>query len=257
MLQDINLLKEKEASLQEAVEKLDLQIKLREDFVLGLSHDLSTPLTTAKLSVQMIARTATDPNSLSKFTTRCMQSIERMEQMIKDLLDANRIHAGEKIQMNATRFDLARLTTNTVENLSPTYKGRLRVIAPEKCMGNWGKNQIRRVIENLVNNAAKYGSGNSPITICANKVDEDRVSLTVHNFGNPISEKDQESLFEQFKRTESAEKSSKQGWGVGLTLVRGIVESHLGKISVKSTADEGTTFTIVMPTDGLDLKKEG
>ena len=246
-LQDIDPLIEKEVLLEESIKSLDRQRELREDFVAALSHDLRTPLTSARLGVQMLARTSNDPASLGKHTARAISSIDRMDRMICDLLDANRIHAGEKLPLKLNRLDLARLARSTVEALSIIHKNRLKVIADERILVNCSKTHIRRVIENLVNNAVKYGTSDKPVTVKVEKLQANRVCISVHNCGNPISPKDQETLFEQFRRTEEAQQGGKKGWGVGLTLVRGIVEAHGGNITVQSSPARGTTFTVVLP----------
>jgi signal transduction histidine kinase len=102
------------------------------------------------------------------------------------------------------------------------------------------------VLENLSENAIKYGDPLGTVTIGVREV-EDRVIVEVHNVGHPIALEDQQSLFELFSRTQSAERGSKKGWGLGLTLVRGITEAHGGIVRVRSLAREGTTFTLDLP----------
>jgi signal transduction histidine kinase len=83
---------------------------------------------------------------------------------------------------------------------------------------------------------------------------EDRTTIAVHNDGSPISPEDQSKLFDAFKRTDSARRGGQHGWGLGLTLVKGIAESHGGSVSVESAAGRGTTFTIMLPTDARQHK---
>jgi PAS domain S-box-containing protein len=246
-LQNINSLKEHEAHLQEAVENLRIQRALREDFVSALSHDLRTPLTSARLGVQLLPRSANDSVALEKRTEKIVGSIDRMDQMICDLLDANRIQAGEKIPLKIVRFDIVRMLHTTLESLSLVHRDSLEMTGSERIIGEWSKNQLRRAMENLINNAVKYGSADHPITVRTELVGEDQISISVHNFGKAITPEEQVTLFEQFKRSKSAQASCKQGWGVGLTLVRGIVEAHGGKITVQSTEALGTTFTLLLP----------
>jgi PAS domain S-box-containing protein len=243
LLQNIDPLKEKEAALNEAVQKLNHQRKLREDFVAALSHDLRTPLTSARLGVQLLARTGKDPIVLQKNTGKILKNIDRMDTMIRDLLDANSIRAGEKVSLKKARLNLNRLISLTLEGLSAVHGKRFKLIENDSISGNWSKAHLRRVIENLVNNAVKYGSKNTPITITLQKLDLNTISIAVHNSGNPIPLAEQSTLFEQFRRTQSAVASNKHGWGVGLTLVKGIVEAHAGKLTVHSSQSEGTTFT--------------
>ncbi|HXH73521.1 MAG TPA: ATP-binding protein [Bacteriovoracaceae bacterium] len=104
---------------------------------------------------------------------------------------------------------------------------------------------IRRIIENLCNNAIKYVSPHTPVTV---RIDEDKdfVYLKVHNEGRVIPLRQQEKLFDPFKRAEGRT-VGQEGWGVGLTLVKGQADAHDGSVSVESTLEKGTTFTVGLP----------
>jgi PAS domain S-box-containing protein len=240
-------------ALNSAVDELKRERKLREDFVSALTHDLRTPLTAAKMSVQLAARKAIELDP--KLVSTALESIDRIEQMIRDLLDANRIRANEPLPMTRTRFDLVRLSAALAEELSMIHRTRVVLKSSEsKLFGMWSKPHLRRVIENLVNNAAKYGTRKEPITLSVERVGEEEVALSVHNRGKAIAREDQLSLFEQYRRTDSAIASGHKGWGVGLTLVRGIVEAHGGKLTVSSEPAQGTTFTAILPVDSGAVK---
>jgi signal transduction histidine kinase len=99
-----------------------------------------------------------------------------------------------------------------------------------------------------VTNAFKYGSPGTPITVTLEQRD-DRLKLAVHNYGRVLSEVEKGSLFELFQRSPTAETSGTQGWGIGLAVVKGIVESHGGAISVESEPNAGTVFAIDLPQD--------
>jgi signal transduction histidine kinase len=246
VLQNIDSLKEKEASLVEAVDTLNTERKLREEFVSSLSHDLRTPLTAAKLGLQILAHKASDSPDIKHRTTGVVRHLERINHMIEDLLDANRIHAGEKLPMMRSQVDLFLLARSALADLAEVHGPRFVLEGSEGAVGNWSRHHIRRVVENLATNAVKYGSPTAAITVRIATLPDSRVLLTVHNFGNPIPAEEQHLLFEQFQRTTSARRSGLSGWGLGLALVRGIVEAHGGQILVESTPEEGTKFSIVL-----------
>lgn len=106
---------------------------------------------------------------------------------------------------------------------------------------------IKRALENLMINAIKYGACDTPIKVSLTQFNTE-VCLQVHNEGNPIPLKEQASLFEYYHRSNDRS-GSQQGWGIGLTLVKGIAEAHDGKVEVKSSKEEGTTFSIVLPVE--------
>jgi signal transduction histidine kinase len=118
----------------------------------------------------------------------------------------------------------------------------------EEVTGCWNQSGIRRVLENLVNNAVKYGSHARPIRISLLKKSH-HIQLRVHNEGPPIPEGEQSKLFHPFQRTVSAQAGPKKGWGLGLTLVKGIAEAHGGRVELKSDYNSGTTFSVLLPID--------
>lgn len=111
---------------------------------------------------------------------------------------------------------------------------------------NWDARGIRRAVENLCTNAVKYGAPGTEVRVRLGREGK-TVTIQVHNQGNPLRAEDLPRLFELFQRTPSAEQSGKTGWGLGLTIVRGVTESHGGRVSVDSSPTAGTTFTLAIP----------
>ncbi|HXH74243.1 MAG TPA: PAS domain-containing protein [Bacteriovoracaceae bacterium] len=237
---------------KQMVQQLEDERELRERFVAALTHDLRTPLTAAKMSAQLIARKNYDADSIQRNAIKISDHIDRADQLIRDLLDANRISAGEKVPLNIQPCDLTKLTKDTIDELASVYGNRFKLNSPKKLDGFWSHSGIRRILENLCLNALKYGSSQTPVTISLNER-TDLVELKVHNEGQPIPMDDQAILFTQYRRTDSASKSNQKGWGLGLTLVKGIAEAHRGSIDVESTEETGTIFKIMLPLDARTL----
>jgi PAS domain S-box-containing protein len=230
-------------------ERLKEERELRERFVATLSHDLRTPLTTAKLNAQMVARKGSDPAVLHKLTARISENLDRADQMIRDLLDANRLQAGETLSIELSDCDVTAVARDTLEELSLVHGDRFVLKAPEAIQGYWSCGGLRRIIENLCNNAIKYGARDGPVTVSAARNGPDEVSLSVHNWGEPISPEDQKVLFQLYRRTGSAQSGAQKGWGLGLTLVEGLAKAHRGRVGVESTRETGTTFTVILARD--------
>lgn len=228
------------------VERMELERELRESFVSALSHDLRTPLTAARMCAQLILMRAEDPNSSRKMAARIIDTIDRTDRMIQDLLDANRIRAGERLPLSLEELDLAELTRATLFDLSTIHGDRFILDSDPKITGRWSRKELRRVIENLVNNAVKYGDPRAPVAI---KLfgRADKAVLSIHNDGNPIPSEIQKKLFKNHHRAPSALKDGHMGWGLGLTLVLGITEAHGGTIRVESRPGFGTTFIVELP----------
>ncbi len=243
--QDVTSQVEARKKLEIHLGELGEERDLRERFVLALSHDLRTPLTSAKMGTQMLVRKISDPLDIKIFS-KIDANLNRADSMITDLLDANRIKAGEKIPLYMQECDLVLVVKKTAEELTTLHGNRFDLKVSGDFKGRWDPSAIRRVIENLVNNAVKYGTAESPITIFLNK-SSSMYEIGVHNEGNPISIEEQKYIFEPFQRSEEAKSSLQKGWGIGLTLVRGLADSFGGKAILRSSESEGTTFSIIIP----------
>ncbi len=226
--------------------RLEEETMLRERFVAALSHDLRTPLTAAKLSSQLIVRKAHD-GKIEELSKKVSNNLTRMEDMISDLLDAGRVRAGEPIPLNLDVCDLELVLGPVEASLKEIYGNRIRFVpASEPVIGCWDKRQIQRAVENLVNNAAKYGTPDSPIKISFSQTAA-FAKICVHNRGAPIPEVEQKNLFDLYRRSESARQGGQKGWGIGLTLVAAIAKAHRGQVELVSTEAAGTTFCLKLP----------
>ncbi|WP_257455866.1 sensor histidine kinase [Archangium lipolyticum] len=231
--------------LKTATAHLEEERDLRERFVATLTHDLRTPLTAAKLNAHMLARKGSDPAVLYKLAARISENLDRADRMIRDLLDANRIRAGVELPLDVSECDLSALAREILEELSLVHGDRFVLSARHALQGYWSCSGMRRIIENLCNNAIKYGARDHPVTVSVAQNGPDEVSVSVHNWGPPIPPEDQKLLFQQYRRMNSAQK----GWGLGLTLVEGLAKAHRGTVRVESTRETGTTFTVTVARD--------
>lgn len=220
---------------------------IREQFTVGLTHDLRSPLTAAKSGATLILRRAGDPK-VPRWASRILDNVERIDRMIRDLLDASRIRAGERLPLELSAFELVALVKDTVEHLEGIHGERFQVVAVDPIHGHWSADGLRRAVENLAGNALKYGSADRPVTITMRET-HGRAFVMVHNHGSYIPETDRESIFQSFRRRDVEDRRASRGWGVGLALVRGVAESHGGSIVIDSLPDHGTTFTIDIPCD--------
>ncbi len=233
-------------SSKNRIAELEIEKDLREAFVSLLTHDLKTPLSIMSGSAEMILKKNESPETCKKYAQNILHQSERVNQMITDLLDANRINSGGGLALKKDYHDLRDLLKETVSELIFLHGDRFKVIGDEPNIAYCDSKAIKRVIENLCGNAIKYGSSDSPITISLKTIDS-IVQISVNNKGDPIPEEDQKHLFEQYRRTLLAESGWKPGWGIGLTLVRGVAEAHGGTVKVTSDVDSGTTFTVTFP----------
>lgn len=229
-----------------AVKFSEVHADIQQLFINTLTHDLKNPLTAANMSAQLILRRPVDTDVCVASANRIVNSLNRLEGMINNLLDVNRIRAGEPLALPFTHCDLNETVHAVVDELSLMYGDRLVLDAKESVEGYWSCEGMRRAVENLVENAVKYSTPDTPIAISLRR-ERDAFELSVHNQGTPIPENEIPLLFEQYRRSKSAEAGPKPGWGLGLALVKGVVDAHNGNIRVESASGKGTRFVLEIP----------
>ena len=225
------------------------QYRLREQFILALAHDLRTPLTAAKASAQLILRQPEKVDSTQRLSARIVDSISRTDSMIEDLLDSNLVRTGGTLPLEIERSDLRAIIRMTIEETAAAVGNRFQYdpgLTP--MMGYWDTEYLKRAIENVLINAVKYGDTYSTITVNAAR-SEQNMTISIHNYGPPIPQNELETIFDPFQRASKATTLHRTGWGIGLTLVKGICEAHGGTVSVQSQLTIGTTFTLSIPID--------
>lgn len=236
------------ANLKEKVDALHEERTLRERFVSILAHDLRGPLGAAKLGADALIRHPDRLDQRRDIASRISTNIDRADRMIRDLLDANRIRAGERVPIRLEPTDLVGLAKEVVAELQEAHGDRFVIAGDPEVKGIWNGDELQRALWNLASNAVKYGAPGTPITLTLQRR-EDHALASVHNEGAAIPEEEQAHLFEPFARTRSAQLGVAKGWGLGLTLVHGCAEDHGGSVEVKSAAGAGTTFTLKLPLD--------
>jgi signal transduction histidine kinase len=228
---------------------LDEERRRRDEIIAAVSHDLKNPLSTAKLGAELLRRGPATPDMTERLANQILASIGRSDKMIVDLLDCQHIQAGKRLPMQIEAYRMIDLVNTVVEEMARLHGDRFIIQAESDVTGFWSWEGMRRALENLLSNAVKYSAPQSPITISIAVADGNRMRMSVHNEGPALSSEEQARVFQPFERGKSAQRSGQRGWGIGLTLVKGIVDSHGGSVSVESTTEGGTTFTIRNPMD--------
>ncbi len=233
--------------LTSSIQRLREEREIRERFVAGLTHDLKNPLMTARMSIQMCARGMQMTSDQERRFDVFMRATLRMENMINDLLDANILQAGKEFSLSdLAPIDLKPLLHSVVNSFGHARNVVLALSPEDELRGQWSEKSLTRLIENLVANAIKYGDRERPISVSA-KREPGFVLLIVHNWGNPIPSAEQRTLFDFLTRATTAHLTGQSGWGIGLTLVKGIAEAHGGEVSLESSSEHGTFFRVKLP----------
>ena len=240
---DIDDQKKAEQLLREA-------ISLREDFLSVASHELRTPLTSLRLEVENLLRFARRSSGeaaegVAQRAGRIDAQAARLNHLIDELLDVSRIAAG-RLELQIEDVDLVAVVDEVRTRLGDEARRRgcaLDLRGQQRAVGSWDASRLDQVITNLLSNAIKYGAG-KPIEITVD-VTGDRAVLAIHDHGLGISAEDQDRIFRRFERAASTRNYA--GIGLGLWIVKQIVEALGGTVSVESRPELGATFTVELP----------
>lgn len=210
------------------------------DLLVGaLGHDLRNPLASISLGGSLMSQHA-DP-AVAAIGVRLLNSTARMARMIDDLLDFARLRS-RGIELHLADFDLARLGAEIVEEFRHANPQRTIVLEQRgETIGRWDRDRIAQVLQNLVANALSHGSPAGAIVVCLVGTN-DGARLSVVNQGRPIASDMLEHMFEPFKRGAH----HGEGLGLGLYIVRRVVDAHGGTIEVTSDARQ-TRFDVTLP----------
>ncbi|MBS7562301.1 MULTISPECIES: hybrid sensor histidine kinase/response regulator [Pseudomonas] len=243
--------------LQATQNELEQAVRMRDDFMSIVAHEVRTPLNGLILETQLrkmhLARENAAAFSLDKMhamVDRDERQIKSLIRLIEDMLDISRIRTG-KLSIRPSRFDLAQLVRGLVENFAPQVEAAqssLSLEAEQPLQGHWDEFRIEQVISNLLTNALRYGA-KSPIQVRVYAQDgEARVEVRDHGIG--ISEENQKRIFQQFERVSASHVAA--GLGLGLFISEQIVTAHGGTISVESRIGEGALFRVSLPLSTTD-----
>ncbi|WP_223448612.1 MULTISPECIES: hybrid sensor histidine kinase/response regulator [Pseudomonas] len=238
--------------LQNTQLELEQAVRMRDDFMSIVAHEVRTPLNGLILETQLrkmhLARDNAAAFTLDKMhamVDRDERQIKSLIRLIEDMLDVSRIRTGN-LSIRPTRIDLSTLVRDLLHNFSrqiDAAEASVTLDAAQPVIGNWDEFRIEQVISNLLTNALRYGA-KSPISV---KVYSEggQALVDVQDQGIGISEENQKRIFQQFERVSA--KHAVAGLGLGLFISEQIVAAHGGTITVQSRIGEGALFRVCLP----------
>jgi hypothetical protein len=241
-LTERRLLEEEKVRVAQAQEAL----RLRDEFLSIASHELKTPLTALQFQLDALGQRAgtLDEKTMSK-VQRAARSSERLAELIETLLDVSRIATG-RFELSPQRFDLAEAVHDVVERLrdSAVKAGcELSLKTEGPVPGTWDRLRVEQVLTNILSNAMKYAAG-TPIDVSLTREEESAV-LQVRDRGPGIPEEALTRIFGRFERAVSMRHYG--GMGLGLYIVREIVDAHGGTVTARNLPEGGAHFTVRLP----------
>jgi len=246
-----------EARLRARITELEQMLQARDEFLSIAAHELRNPMHSLLLQVSAAVQLARQQSvsPLVRRLERVQHIVDRYVKRASLLLDVGRMNAT-RMPPQVESVDFAEIVRDVVESYAPEAafnRSTLSVNIPHSLPGRWDRLALEQIVSNLISNAIKFGAG-APIEVTlttqpdAGVQQDTRVRFAVHDRGIGIADVDQERIFGRFERL-SAHPGHPAGAGVGLWLVRGLVESHGGSISVDSAPAKGATFAVILPLD--------
>jgi signal transduction histidine kinase len=238
--------------LQAAKAELQRAVSMRDDFMSLIAHELRNPLNSVFLQTQLRRRLLSsprppDPQAMLKMVERDERQVRGMVRLLDDMLDVSRARTG-RLAIVPAPFDLAASARAVVEAIQEQARAdgvAITIAAPETLTVIGDEFRVEQVITNLLTNALRYGRGKPVAVAVGSREQEPEVFVSVRDQGMGIAPADQERIFEQFERTESAAQVA--GLGLGLYIARQIAQAHQGRLEVRSALAEGAEFVLSLP----------
>lgn len=228
--------------------------KMQSDFVANASHELRTPVSVISGFIETLKGPAkNDVVAREQFLDIMAAQTKRMSRLIENLLSLSRIQMQDK-DLVMQEVDLKELITGIILTLDMKLKEtgmkvKMQMSANASVKGSAG--ELSQIFSNLIDNALKYGEKGSVITVYSSsgkgENGKDTVKVSVHNWGEVIPADQIPRVCERFYRVDTDKTRNRIGSGLGLAIVKMIVELHKGKMSISSSVNEGTTFTVELP----------
>ncbi|MCY3911478.1 MAG: HAMP domain-containing sensor histidine kinase [bacterium] len=221
------------ALMNEMLDRLQSSSERQRAFVADASHELRSPLSTIVAAAE-IASVSPDPIKLQKLAETVSGEAQRMQLLVANLLDLARLDE-DRLELDTTEVDVAAVCHDAVDRFEEEVSD-ISLSCPAVARADGVASQIEQVVFNLVDNAATHAEGRVVVTVTA---DDANVLITVEDDGPGISLEDRDRIFERFVRLDSSRTRKTGGIGIGLALVKAIVDRHRGAIQVGDSAELG------------------
>lgn len=230
------------------VTELMRAIKVKDDFVSSVSHELRTPLTSAMAYLELLEDSADVGPDAQHHVAAARRNILRLSHLVADLLFSSRASSGSTI-IDPYRLDVVTVLTEALESAAADAAAAgvtLEADLPDSVVAVADGMRLRQVVDNLLSNAITYTPRDGTVTVTLTASPR-YLEITVADTGEGMDEADLRDVFVRFHRGDNARRRQVPGTGLGLPIVRHIVEAHGGEVTVDSALGRGTTVTVVLP----------
>ncbi|MDB5025635.1 MAG: domain S-box protein [Mucilaginibacter sp.] len=218
----------------------------KDDFISIASHELKTPITSLKVSLQLLDRMKNNPSSemLPKMISQSRKSMQKISTLVDDLLNVSRIQKGQ-LPLNKTTFTISELLNSCCNPISITGKHRFHIAGDKELKVHADEHRIEQVMINFITNAVKYAPNSTDISIIIQK-ENNQVKVSVMDKGPGIPKDKIPHLFDRYYRVDSTGYHA-SGLGLGLYISSEIIKRHGGEIGTESELGKGSTFWFTLP----------
>jgi heavy metal sensor kinase len=257
-------------TFNEMLDRIQALFKTQERLIADVSHELRTPLTTVQGNIELLrrfgnsrdaARTQLDADLLQETLSEVEAETARMSTMISDLLLLAQADSGalqlqaEPVEMDTLLLDVYRQTRRLADQRRGPHALEIRLGAEDQALVMGDRERLRQLLLNLADNAIKYTPAGGMITLGLEKQDG-WVKIAVSDTGIGIRPEDQPHVFDRFYRTDRARSREQGGSGLGLSIAQWIAHAHHGFLTVESIPQQGSTFTLWLPSAEASLPNE-
>jgi signal transduction histidine kinase len=249
-------------------EELDLRRREAEEasgrktrLLASVSHDIRSPLNSINLVAQLILSTAADPSlaaEVPRLAERVQANAMGLAELVSDVLDVSALDSGQ-VQLHETEFALGELLSEECRRLLPLAQGKNLALTAEPIVPSlWIKSdriKLARVIGNLVTNGIKFTESGG-VTLAAGLTPDGAVQIRIRDTGVGMAPDSLERIFDEFAQLDPASQAT-QGWGLGLAICRRLVEHMGGTITVESQLNQGSVFSVRLPSSCVQKPSEG
>lgn len=248
LLESERMLRDSNLQLEQSNAKLERADRSKDEFLAMLAHELRNPLAPVLTGVEVLTRSPHDPELVGRIGGMMQRQIGHMARLIDDLLDVSRITNG-KIELQKREVCLREVVSQAVESVQPLIEKLQHELSVEEPPGDLSivadPHRLTQVISNLLSNAAKYTAPGGKIHLALRELPGDRLRISVKDNGRGISEEHKKNIFNLFDQGASG---PQDGLGIGLTLVKSLLEMHGGTILAESEGPgKGSEFIMELP----------
>lgn len=219
----------------------------QQNFLLSITHELKSPLASVQLVLETIQKRQLNQEQLQKLSTNGLKENDRLHRLVQDLLLAARVEGGYEYVFE--ELDLNELLTETISWARPKYSGKINFDTEEGLYLNKAdRSTLSTAFSNLIENAIKYSEDGESIQVKASKKKQ-QIVIEIADFGSGIPKSEREKIFNKFYRIGSEHTRKTKGTGLGLYIVKKVIEAHGGTISLKDNQPKGTVFTVVLSNE--------